>query len=123
MKKFGTIAALALALPFVAGAQNVTNSVSNLQNIISFIKSLINTALPLIIALAVVVFVWGMFQVILSGDDEEKKAKAKSTVMYGVIAIFVMVSIWGLVNILYNSFGLDRQNRGAEVQNQLPQNF
>ena len=63
-----------------------------------------------------------MFQVFLAGDDD-KKTKAKTNALWGVVAIFLMVSIWGLVNILYNSLGLDRTNRGAEVINQLPTNL
>jgi hypothetical protein len=60
-----------------------------------------------------------MFQVFLAAD-EEKKEKAKSTVIYGVIALFVMISIWGLVNILYNTFGLTNTNRSADATNALP---
>ncbi len=115
MKKFGFILALSLALPLAASAADV----SNLNAIVTFIQNLLNTILPLIIAAAVVYFVWGMFQV-LRADDEEKKKKAQTTVIYGVISIFVMVSIWGLVNILSNTFSLDTQNRGGEVNNQLP---
>lgn len=101
MKKFGTMAVLSLALPFTAAAANITN----LDSIFRFIKDTLNTILPLIIAAAVVYFVWGMFSLFLA-KDEDKSAKAKTTVIYGVIAIFVMVSVWGLVNILSSTFGL-----------------
>lgn len=114
MKKFSIVAGLSLVMPLSALA-----AINNLNDIFTFIKNILNTVLPLIIAAAVVYFVWGMFQVFLA-SDEEKKDKAKNTVIYGVIAIFVMISVWGLVNILYNTFGLSNVNRGGDAQQQLP---
>ncbi|HEU5114709.1 MAG TPA: pilin [Candidatus Paceibacterota bacterium] len=114
MKKFTYIAALSLALPLWADA-----AIQSIWDIFRFIQSLLNTILPLIIAAAVVYFVWGMFQLFLAGD-EEKKDKAKTTIIYGVIAIFVMVSVWGLVNILVNTFGLSNQSPTTNGTNQLP---
>ncbi|MBI5134039.1 MAG: hypothetical protein HZA81_01475 [Candidatus Taylorbacteria bacterium] len=117
MKKFGIVASV-LAFPYLAFAQ-VSGNVSNLDGIFRFIKRLLDTVLPLIIALTVVWFVWGLFRM-FTASDEEKKEKAKSTIIYGVIALFVMISIWGLVNILYNTFQLDSTNRSNQVQQQLP---
>lgn len=115
MKKIG-ITLAAFALPLLASAQTAVRSV---WDIFGFIKRILDTALPLIIAAAVVYFVWGLFQLFLAGDDE-KKEKAKSTIIYGVIALFVMISIWGLVNILANTFNLDNTNRAQNVNQQLP---
>ena len=103
------MAVLTAALPFSANA-----AISNVDDIFAFIQHLLNVILPLIIAAAVVYFVWGMFQLFLAGD-EEKKDKAKTTIIYGVIAIFVMVSIWGLVNILSNTFGLNNTSIQGNV--------
>ena len=120
MKKFTYMAVLAAALPFGANAATTT-SIHTVWDIFSFIQNLLNTVLPIIIAAAVVYFVWGMFQLFLAGD-EEKKEKAKTTIIYGVIAIFVMVSVWGLVNILVRTFGLDNTSTTNGTLNQeLPQ--
>lgn len=117
MKKFG-ITASVLAFPYLAAAQ-ISGSVTNVDGIFRMIRRVLDTILPLIIALTVVYFVWGLFQMFTAGD-EDKKEKAKNTIIYGVIALFVMISIWGLVNILYNTFGLDNTNRANQVQQQLP---
>ncbi len=113
MKKFG-IVALSFALPAVASAQS---SIGNVWDIFSFVKRILDTALPLLIAAAVVWFVYGLFQLFLAADDE-KKEKAKNTVIWGVIALFVMVSVWGLVNILVGTFNL---NNNAQRLPDLPQ--
>ena len=115
MKKFA-ISALSYALPAVAFAQT---SVTSVWSLADFIKRLLDTALPLLIAAAVVWFVYGLFQLFLAAD-EEKKEKAKSTVIYGVIAIFVMVSVWGLVNILAGTFNLTKTGAQAPATYLVP---
>lgn len=96
----------ALAFAQVGDAESLANRITEIINLI----------IPIIIALAVVYFLWGVFQYAIAGDEEKKKS-AKDTMIYGVIAIFVMVSVWGLVNILVGTFGL---NTGAPDVPELP---
>lgn len=103
MKKIIATTALAAMTPFVASAQ-VT--VTNLGDVLNLIQGFINTLLPLIIALAVLVFVWGVFKYVSAGDDEEARKSGRMMMVNGIIAIFVMVSVWGLVNILVYTFNL-----------------
>lgn len=71
-----------------------------------------NSVIPLFFALAVVMFIWGVVQYVINGDDEAKKTKGKQFMIWGIVGLAVMVSIWGLVNILTNTFG---------VRNYIPQ--
>lgn len=115
MKKSVFIGALSLALPLTAAAQ-----VSNLEDVFQFINNLINTLLPLIIAAAVVYFIYGIARYVMAGDEEAKGA-AKDKIIYGVIGLFVMVSVWGLVNILTNTFfGGTVQGVPSGVDTQVP---
>jgi hypothetical protein len=115
MKKFALIA-LSFAFPAVAAAQVETN-VRDINGVIRFITDLLDVALPIIIAAAVVYFIYGIAKYVLAGDDAAKEA-AKDKIIYGIIALFVMVSVWGLVNILVNTFGLDNS---ANIQNPIDQ--
>jgi hypothetical protein len=99
MKKIGIIVA-SFAFPVFASA-----AINNLNDIFTFISNTLNTLLPLIIAAAVVYFIYGIAMYVISGS-EEAKDQAKSKIIYGVIGLFVMISVWGLVNILVNTFGL-----------------
>jgi hypothetical protein len=102
MKKVVKIVAGSLwALPFMAFAQNV-NYISNL---IDDAKGLLDQLVVLLIALAVVWFIWNVIKYTMS-EDEEGKGKAKSQMIWGIIAIAVIVSIWGLVAILQGIFGV-----------------
>lgn len=98
----GTLAALALPLVSLA-------AVNNLSDVGSFIITTINNVLvPVLFAVAFIVFLWGAFSTfILGANSEEVKEKGKSLMLWGLIGFFVMVSIWGLVNILTGtvSFG------------------
>ena len=100
-----TTGALAtFALPLVSSA-----AISNVSDVGTFIISTINNVLvPVLFAVAFMVFLWGAFDVfILGAQSEEIKEKGKNLMLWGLIGFFVMVSIWGLVNILTGtvSFG------------------
>jgi Type IV secretion system pilin len=80
-----------------------------LQQFIGFID---NYLVPLLFAVAFIVFIFGMFRYfILGGADEEKRSQGRTLMLWGMIGFFVMVSIWGILNLLVNSFGLGSSAR------------
>lgn len=89
--------ALALVAPLTAFA-----ALNNLSDVGSFIINTIqNIFVPVLFALAFIVFLWGVFDVfILGAQSEETKERGKNLMLWGLIGFFVMVSVWGLVNIL-----------------------
>ncbi|MBI2025575.1 hypothetical protein HYT04_02205 [Candidatus Kaiserbacteria bacterium] len=91
----GTVAAL--ALPLVAFAQ-----LNNLSDAGTFVINFINNVLvPVLFAVAFIVFLYGAFKTFIVGaNSEEVKEQGKNLMLWGLIGFFVMVSIWGLVNIL-----------------------
>jgi hypothetical protein len=92
----GTLVAFALPLVSLAAAVN------NLSDVGSFIINIINNVLvPVLFAIAFIVFLWGAFNVfILGANSDDAKEKGKNLMLWGLVGFFVMVSIWGLVNIL-----------------------
>lgn len=104
MKKLGLISAV-LAFPLLVSAQSTT--ITDIKGVGGFIIDLINNvAVPVVFALAFIVFIWGVFQVfILGGTNEEAKEKGRALMLWGLIGFFVMVSVWGLVRILTGSVG------------------
>jgi len=103
MKKFAYIAS-GLMLPFLAAAQ-----VDSLQDLGAFIIDLINNVgVPLVFAIAFIVFIWGVFQYFVAGGhDEEAKDKGKSLMLYGIVGLAVMASVWGLVSIVTGTVELN----------------
>ena len=70
------------------------------------IHSLLNFVIPLLIALGVVYFVWGVVTYMI-GSDEEAKKKGKDKIIFGIIGLAVIVGLWGLVYMVVNTFELD----------------
>jgi hypothetical protein len=84
-------------------------AITDIQDLGDTILSIINEVLvPIVFAIAFIVFIWGVFQYFIQGgSDEEAKEKGKSLMLWGLIGFFLMVSIWGLVNILVGTFDLN----------------
>jgi uncharacterized membrane protein YidH (DUF202 family) len=77
-------------------------------DVINYVTCLIaKSVVPLIFTLAVVSFIWGVVQYVINNEEEAKKEKAKSFMIWGIIALTVMVSIWGIVSIVGGTFGID----------------
>lgn len=99
-----SVSLAAFALPLVTSA-----AVNNISDVGSFIINTINNVIvPVLFAVAFIVFLWGAFTTfILGAGSEDVKEKGKNLMLWGLIGFFVMVSVWGLVNILTGtiSFG------------------
>ncbi|MFH1608852.1 MAG: hypothetical protein ABH951_02425 [Patescibacteria group bacterium] len=79
-----------------------------LGDLFNYITCIISkSVIPLIIGLAVVLFIWGVVQYVINTEDEAKKKKGKQFMIWGIIALTVMVSVWGLVSILGRTLGIN----------------
>ncbi len=96
-----------LALPLFASAQN---NFSTLQSAIDSIGSIINSAIPVLIAAAVLVFIFGVVKFIVNAGKDDERKKGASIMISGIIGLFVILSVFALVNILQRTFGVDNQN-------------
>lgn len=70
------------------------------------INSLIQLAAALLLAVAGIVFIWGVVKYIASGDDPAARKKAMGFILFGIIGIAVILAFWGLVRVTLDSFGL-----------------
>jgi hypothetical protein len=80
--------------------------------ITSFIDFINNVLVPLVFAVAFIVFIFGVFRYFIAGAaNPEKRKQGTELIMYSVIGFAVMMSIWGLVNLAIGTFGFDNTNR------------
>jgi Type IV secretion system pilin len=82
------------------------------------VGTIINMLVGLLIALAVVWFIWNVFGYIRAAN-EEKKAEAAKGMLWGIIGLAVIVSVWGLVNLLQYTFNVGSVP-AADTTNLLP---
>jgi hypothetical protein len=103
MKKiFKIILGLGILLP------SITFAAKDLNYLIGKVADYFNVAIQLIIAFAIMMFVYNVYKYFIKGsDDVGAKKEAGLYVLWSVVGFFVILSIWGLVNILLNTFDLD----------------
>ena len=104
--------------PALAFAQTFQLQNGSLGGILISIGKLLSQIVPILIALAVVVFLWGVLKFIFNAGDEAKRQDGKWIIIYSLIGIVVMVSVWGLVSFVQGTFGLS-SDRGPNA-GQLP---
>ncbi len=94
-----TAAALAPLAAFAA---------SDVNNALTKIGQLISQATPIVVALALLAFFWGLVTYIFGAGDAEKRKKGLGIMIWGIIALFVMLSVFGIINALQST--LEVQN-------------
>jgi hypothetical protein len=77
----------------------------------------VNLLIPIVFAVALLVFFWGLVMYIFGKEDD--KAQAKKTMIWGVVALFVMASVWGLVAFIGSAVGVG-QDAGPSVSPLIP---
>lgn len=78
---------------------------TSIAGIICKIAGFVNLIIPIVIGLAVLIFIWGVVQYVIA-KEEEAKTEGRDKMIYGLIGLAVIVSVWGLVAVLKNSFGI-----------------
>ena len=82
-----------------------TSGICYLGNLI--IGTINHILVPVIFAVAFIVFLWGVANAyIISRGNSAKVKQGHELILWGLVGFFVMLSIWGLVNIVANSIGI-----------------
>jgi len=98
-----------MAMPFAAGA------VESADDLFNLVENILGKLAPMLVAIAVIILLVAIISYVRAGEDEEKRGKARSMMIYGIIGLFVMISLWGLVAILSGTFNLDKDIPNIEV--------
>ena len=114
----GSLAA-ALLVPAVTMAQIIDGDPGGFGDVVVGLTDLINNFLiPFLIALAVLAFIYGVFQYFIAGGaDEEKRAAGRSLMLYALIGFVAIVALWGIVNFLVQALGFESSQ---DVINDIP---
>lgn len=72
----------------------------SLTDIIVILTNLLRVAVPVLAALALLFFFWGMAQFILAADNTEERKKGQDRIIWGLVSLFVIMSVAALVTLL-----------------------
>lgn len=67
---------------------------------------IINPLISFLFALAVVYFLYGVFEFLKNQESEEAKTTGKNHMMWGIIGITIMLGVWTILNIVLNTFNI-----------------
>ncbi|OHB25492.1 MAG: hypothetical protein A2542_02105 [Parcubacteria group bacterium RIFOXYD2_FULL_52_8] len=104
---------MALLMPAFAYAQTAQNII----NIVDIVALILNRMVGIFIIIALMWFIWGLYEYIESeSKDPGKRKNGIERMVMGTVAFFVIVSIWGLVRFLQNSLGI--QGSSSNLRNE-----
>jgi hypothetical protein len=78
------------------------NAKQLLQNITAHI---VNPIITLFFALALAVFVFGIFEFIKGADSDDVRSKGKQHMIWGIVGLFIMTATFAIIQILINLLG------------------
>ena len=73
-----------------------------IQNILSYI---VNPIITLMVAVAVVVFLWGVFEFVKNAESSEERKKGGMHMFFGALGLFIMATAYGILNLILGSIG------------------
>ncbi len=104
-KKFILLGAVVLGFfPILTFAQIV--SPIGATSIPAFIQGVLDQALPIVLAVAIIFIMYGGFLIASAGGNDGKYSKGKSAVMWAVIGLLLVVAAKAIVDGFLDSTGL-----------------
>ncbi len=80
---------------------------TTLNSIITAFTSTIGTYLvPMLMGVALVVFIWGLVVFIAHAGDEKAVAEGKQRMIWGIVGLSAIVAVWGIVQLVILIFGI-----------------
>ena len=80
-------------------------------------EQIVNPLISLLFALAVIYFLYGVFEFIGNQENEEKKTTGKNHIIWGVIGIAIMLGVWTILSIVLNTMNIQKSEINIETDN------
>ena len=79
---------------------------TNFSELAGTFTNLIQSTLPVIFGLTVLVFIWGLVKFIFRiGGDEKAVKEGKNLMIWGLIALFILMSYMAILALLHRDVG------------------
>src|SRR3989344_2846365 len=95
-------------MPLVAIMSPLFAQAAGLDEFIARLHGWVGQLIPIVFALCLLVFLWGLVMFIAKSGDETERKEGKQKMLWGIIALFVAVSIWGITNFIGTTLDIDK---------------
>ncbi|OGZ11567.1 MAG: hypothetical protein A3D67_00175 [Candidatus Lloydbacteria bacterium RIFCSPHIGHO2_02_FULL_51_22] len=68
---------------------------------------ILNPLITLLFALALVMFLWGMFQFLWMEDSDKAHEQGKNHMLWGLLGMFIMFSVFAIMRLIAGTIGAD----------------
>ena len=73
----------------------------------TFNNAILYPLITLMMAVALLVFLWGCFEFIMAAGDPGARTTGKKHILWGITGMVIMVSAYAILTIAAGTFGLD----------------
>jgi MFS superfamily sulfate permease-like transporter len=96
-------------LPYLAYAKSIDEVLGDA------LEYVVNPLIGFMMAVAVLVFIWGVAEFLRNQGQEsgEAREKGKRHMFYGIIGLLIMVSVFGIMRLMKDTFGLEAPPGGS----------
>jgi amino acid permease len=70
------------------------------------VTQIVNPLILLLIAVAFIVFLWGVFEFVAHAGDETKRAEGQQAILWGIVGLVIIFGAYGIINIAASAFNL-----------------
>ena len=81
---------------------NAIDTDTLIQNILT---NIVNPLIILMVGVAVIFFLWGVFEFIRNADSSEERKKGGMHMLYGALGLFIMSTAYGVLNLILGTIG------------------
>lgn len=74
------------------------------KEVVCFFLGFINKLLPILVAMTMLVFFWGLVGLIRNSGDEKAVKEGKQLMLWGIVGLFVLVSFAGIISLFTGDF-------------------
>lgn len=115
MKKIFAVV-LAACFPVIVLAQQAPVNTTYIDTLIGGARGILNVAIPIILTIATIYFLWTVFAFMRAKDDKDRN-EGRKKMTAGIIGLAVAVSVWGIVRLLVYTFGI---NQTGSIRQDIP---
>jgi uncharacterized membrane protein YdbT with pleckstrin-like domain len=91
----------------IANAQGTFSKVVAANPVIGkIINAIVTPVVTFIFFVAMLIFVWGIFEMIYKGDDASARKQGQLHILWGVIGMFIMVAAFGIIRVIGHTVGV-----------------